>query len=131
MNYNTLLTHSIHSGTVIDWAFLSKQGLERELACEVFARFEFRAFTSRTNPKHVGIRFRLRGEQRENHRSDIGWRTDVPVERVRWTWWPRLETWWPSLRGVGAARCLEDGHERCQGEVRARFGKGDKEGSFS
>ncbi|GKC17279.1 hypothetical protein Tco_1014061, partial [Tanacetum coccineum] len=81
MNYNTILTRSIHSRTIIDWAFLVEQGLERgffksihydpfsrpqwrnlflinkpvyrELTREFFATFEFGSFTSRTNPRHV------------------------------------------------------------------------------
>ncbi|GJR72215.1 hypothetical protein Tco_0084580 [Tanacetum coccineum] len=74
MNYDTLLTRSIHSGTIIDWIFLTEQGLEKELARKFFTTFEFGAFTSRTNPMHVGVHFRLGGKQRLLSLVELGWR---------------------------------------------------------
>ncbi|GKB56315.1 hypothetical protein Tco_0912501, partial [Tanacetum coccineum] len=46
----------------------------RELVREFFALFNFDVSPSRCNPSHLGIRFRLEGEQREISLLEFGWR---------------------------------------------------------
>nr|GEU54535.1 hypothetical protein [Tanacetum cinerariifolium] len=62
MNYNTLTTHSIYPGTIIDWPFLADHGLE--LVQEFFAFIKLEVIACKNNPEHAGIYFRLGGESR-------------------------------------------------------------------
>ncbi|GKE67926.1 hypothetical protein Tco_1522087, partial [Tanacetum coccineum] len=105
MNYNNLVGHSIHSGDVLDWEFLSNKGLAqpffdfintdtfsrpqwvnlfqinepilRELVHEFFASFEFDDTHCRYDPLHKGVTFRLGGVEREMSLLEFGWRVGL------------------------------------------------------
>ncbi|GKB73741.1 hypothetical protein Tco_0935153 [Tanacetum coccineum] len=109
MHHDALTRRHIHSGEIIDWEFLASQGLDqaffesinkdplsgpqwvnlfqinesvyRELVREFFASFEFDASPCRYDPNHLGVRFRLGGEQREISLLELGWRVGLYSER--------------------------------------------------
>ncbi|GJW16989.1 hypothetical protein Tco_0024425 [Tanacetum coccineum] len=53
----------------------------RELVRELFASFEFDASPCRYDPKHLGVKFRLGGEQMEISLLELGWRVGLYIER--------------------------------------------------
>ncbi|GKA34367.1 retrotransposon ORF1 [Tanacetum coccineum] len=53
----------------------------RELVREFFALFEFDASPCRYDPNHLGVRFRLGGEQKEISLLELGWRIGLYFER--------------------------------------------------
>ncbi|GJR95389.1 hypothetical protein Tco_0267563 [Tanacetum coccineum] len=109
MHHDALTRRRIHSGDIIDWEFLASQGLDqaffesinkdpfsgpqwvnlfqinenvyRELVREFFASFEFNSSPCRYDPNHLGVRFRLGGEQREISLLELGWRVGLYSER--------------------------------------------------
>ncbi|GKE05420.1 hypothetical protein Tco_1397438 [Tanacetum coccineum] len=54
MHHNNLVGHSIHSGDVVDWEFLSNKGL------------------AQYDPLHKGVTFRLGGVEREMSLLELG-----------------------------------------------------------
>ncbi|GKA91159.1 hypothetical protein Tco_0813029 [Tanacetum coccineum] len=98
----------ISRGDVIDWEFLARQNLDQaffnsistdlffgpqwgnifrvnepvywELVHEFFASIEFDASPCRYNPNHLGVRFRLGGEQKEISLLELGWRIGLYFE---------------------------------------------------
>ncbi|GJS96958.1 hypothetical protein Tco_0803926 [Tanacetum coccineum] len=99
---------SIHSESVIDWAFLATHGLARnffdsintdtffgpqwvnlfqvnelvyrELVWEFFASIEFDYVSCRYDPEHLGVSFRLGGESRMLSLLEFGWRVGLYSE---------------------------------------------------
>ncbi|GJZ00404.1 hypothetical protein Tco_0517833 [Tanacetum coccineum] len=67
MRHDALARRRIHSRDIIDWDFLSNQGLAQ-------AFFEY-------DPNHLGVRFRLEGEQQEIYLLELGWRIGLYSER--------------------------------------------------
>ncbi|GJU61718.1 hypothetical protein Tco_1243553 [Tanacetum coccineum] len=109
MRHDALARRRIHSGDIINWELLASQGLAqaffesinkdpfsgpqwvnlfqtnenlyRELVREFFASFEFDVSLCRYDPNHLGVRFRLRGEQKEISLLELGWRIGLYSER--------------------------------------------------
>ncbi|GKD43709.1 hypothetical protein Tco_1268354 [Tanacetum coccineum] len=109
MHHDTLTRHPIHSRDIIDWEFLAHQNLNQaffesinidpfygpqwanlfranepiyqELVRKFFASFQFDASPCRYDPEHLGIRFRLGGEQKEMSLLELGWRIGLYTER--------------------------------------------------
>ncbi|GJS31870.1 hypothetical protein Tco_0492490 [Tanacetum coccineum] len=109
MNYNNLVGRSIHLRDVVDWDFLSNQGLAqsffdsintndffkpqwvnlfqinepifRKLVRKFFSSFEFDASPCRYDPLHKGVTFRLGGVKREMPLLELGWRVGLYSER--------------------------------------------------
>ncbi|GKE79370.1 hypothetical protein Tco_1545490 [Tanacetum coccineum] len=61
--------------------FCANEPIYRELVHEFFASFEFDSSPCRYDPEHLGIRFRLGGEQREMSLLELGWRIGLYTER--------------------------------------------------
>ncbi|GJU44561.1 hypothetical protein Tco_1201827 [Tanacetum coccineum] len=57
--------------------FQINENVYRELVHEFLASFEFDASPYRYDPNHLGVRFRLRGEQREISLLELGWRPTI------------------------------------------------------
>ncbi|GJT58375.1 retrotransposon ORF1 [Tanacetum coccineum] len=102
-----LITHALRD--IIDWEFLANQGLARsflnsintdpfsgpqwmnlfqinepvyqELVRELFSSFEFDSSPCRYDPQHLGITFRLGGEQREMSLLEFRWRISLYIEQ--------------------------------------------------
>ncbi|GJT88538.1 hypothetical protein Tco_1070255 [Tanacetum coccineum] len=70
MHHDTLTRRPIHFEDVY-----------RELVREFFASFEFDASPCRYDPKHLGVKFRLGGEQREISLLELGWRVGLYTRR--------------------------------------------------
>ncbi|GKD51175.1 hypothetical protein Tco_1280151 [Tanacetum coccineum] len=109
MRHDALARCRIHSEDIIDWDFLANQGLAQaffesinkdpffcpqwvnlfqtnknvyqELAHEFFASFEFDTSPCRYDPNHLGVRFRLGGEQKEISLLELGCRIGLYSER--------------------------------------------------
>nr|GEU92503.1 hypothetical protein [Tanacetum cinerariifolium] len=109
IRHDALVRRRIHSEDIIDWEFLTSQGLAqaffesinkdpfsspqwvnlfqtnenvyRELVLEFFASFEFDASPCRYDPNHLGVRSRLGGEQREISILELKWRIDLYSKR--------------------------------------------------
>nr|GEV48592.1 hypothetical protein [Tanacetum cinerariifolium] len=54
--------------------FQTNENVYRELVNEFFASFEFDASPCRYDPNHLGVRFRLEGEQKDISLLELGWR---------------------------------------------------------
>ncbi|GJS20709.1 hypothetical protein Tco_0449341 [Tanacetum coccineum] len=61
--------------------FQINENVYRELVREFFASFEFDASPFRYDPNQLGVRFRLRGEQREISLLELGWRVNLFSKR--------------------------------------------------
>ncbi|GKE61050.1 hypothetical protein Tco_1511417 [Tanacetum coccineum] len=109
MHHDVLARLRIHSEDIIDWDFLTSQCLAqaffksinkdpfsgpqwvnlfqtnknvyREFVHEFFDSFEFDASPCRYDPNHLGVRFRLRGKQKEISLLELGWRIGLYSER--------------------------------------------------
>ncbi|GJX41306.1 hypothetical protein Tco_0256296 [Tanacetum coccineum] len=98
LNYDPIARRPIHSGDVINWEFLTDQYLD-----QVY------------DPEHLGVKFRLGGEQREMSLLELGWRVGLYSERksrenATLSGLSRAETvkatrllmkFWPSIGGGG------------------------------
>ncbi|GKE14618.1 hypothetical protein Tco_1422195 [Tanacetum coccineum] len=108
MRHDALARLRIHSGDIINWELLASQGLAQaffesinkdpfsgpqwvnlfqtnenvyqELVHKFFASFEFDASPCRYDPNHLGVRFRLGGEQKEISLLKLGWRIGLYSE---------------------------------------------------
>ncbi|GJS44994.1 hypothetical protein Tco_0595115 [Tanacetum coccineum] len=61
--------------------FQINENVYLELVHEFFALFEFDASPCRYDPNHLGVRFRLGGEQREISLLELGWRVGLYSKR--------------------------------------------------
>ncbi|GJS76691.1 hypothetical protein Tco_0726572 [Tanacetum coccineum] len=75
MRHDALSRCHIHSEDIIDWDFLASQ------VREFFGSFEFDSSPCRYDPNHLGVRFRLGGEQKEISLLELGWRIGLYSER--------------------------------------------------
>ncbi|GKD44137.1 hypothetical protein Tco_1268782 [Tanacetum coccineum] len=67
MRHDAFSRCRFHSEDIIDWDFLANQGLAQ-------AFFEY-------DPNHLGVRFRLGGEQKEISLLELGWRIGLYSDR--------------------------------------------------
>ncbi|GKB01480.1 retrotransposon ORF1 [Tanacetum coccineum] len=95
--------------------FRVNEPIYRELVREFFTSFEFKASACRYDPEHLGVKFRLGGEQREMSLLELGWRVGLYSERksrenATLSGLSRAETvkatrllmkFWPSIGGGG------------------------------
>ncbi|GJV22724.1 hypothetical protein Tco_1375419 [Tanacetum coccineum] len=74
-HYDTILRRSIHPGSVIDWPFLTTQGLSRNF----FDSISIDAFTRPQwyDPKRLGVSFRLGSKSRMISLLELGWRVGL------------------------------------------------------
>nr|GEZ00869.1 hypothetical protein [Tanacetum cinerariifolium] len=61
--------------------FQINENVYRDLVRELFASFEFDASHCRYDPNHLGVRFRLGGEQREMSLLELRWRVSLYSKR--------------------------------------------------
>ncbi|GJS16570.1 hypothetical protein Tco_0411042 [Tanacetum coccineum] len=69
------------SQTSMGKSFCVNEPVYRELVHEFFASFEFDASPCRYDPNHLGVRFRLGGEQKEISLLELGWRVGLYSKR--------------------------------------------------
>nr|GEU83522.1 hypothetical protein [Tanacetum cinerariifolium] len=73
MHYNALMTPPIHSESVIDLAFLAGYGFDRSF----FESINTDNFFGPNDPKHLGVKLRLRGKPRTMSLLEFGWRVGL------------------------------------------------------
>ncbi|GJW28634.1 hypothetical protein Tco_0045509 [Tanacetum coccineum] len=79
IHHDALTRRHIYFEDIIDWEFLARQGLDQAFYESI--KKTLSPAHNGYDPNHLGVRFRLGGEQREISFLELGWRVGLYFER--------------------------------------------------